>query len=73
MVRSAVNTPLCGTRGLQGCDAAKEAVVAAVLAVYAGELPKLLPSATDPMAPPDPWGHGPDELREDSEFAVSGQ
>lgn len=50
-------------------DAAKEAVIAAVAAIYAEELPKLLPSASDPMAPPDLWGQGPDEIRDDAELA----
>ena len=50
-------------------DAAAEAVIAAVAAVYAGELPKLLPSASDPMAPPDLWAQGPDEIRDDAELA----
>lgn len=51
-------------------DAAKEAVIATVADVFERELPRLLPSAQDGMAPPDLWAQGGDAINGDAELAA---
>jgi len=54
-------------------DAAKLAIFEAVAKVMGPQIRRLLPSVEDVQVPVDLWVHGPDELREDSELAVSGE